>query len=294
MELILINKNGQSLDLLNSKHRFILKSAEALHGIETDIAETESPYTDGSEIESVRALPRGIELTFKLRGNVKQAIDYFTSVVKSKQWVTLREIENGRDITIKGIATIPPYTRMVQSCEIALSIYCGQPYWQDAELIVDALAKEIELLNFPMEGQYFTLTGRPFGAIDTDMEKTFENNSDVAVGMQLEILALGSVVNPRITCNSGEQLGWYMQLNLTLKANDEVIINTVKREKSITINGLETYNNEPILNALEFQGLDWLQLEQGSNIFNITSEINGERVPSETVYFTVKYRGRYE
>ena len=88
MELILINKQGQILDLLNSKHRFILKSAEALHGVDTEIIDNESPYIDGSKIDNVKTLPRGIELTFKLVGNVKQAIDYFTSVVKSKQYVT--------------------------------------------------------------------------------------------------------------------------------------------------------------------------------------------------------------
>ena len=88
-ELYLINKNNQVLDLLNNRYRFILKGAEALHGIETDIAETESPYTDGSDIDNIRALPRGIELKFKLMGNVKQAIDFFTSYIKSNQYVTI-------------------------------------------------------------------------------------------------------------------------------------------------------------------------------------------------------------
>lgn len=294
MELYLINKNNQTLNLLNNKNKFILKAAEALHGVETDIAELDSPYIDGAEIESVRALPRGIELTFKLRGNIKQSIDYFTSYVKSKQFVTLREKDGDRDIIIKGVATIPPYTRMVQSCEITLTIYCGQPYWEDAELIADALAKEMDLLNFPTEGQYFTVTGRPFGAIDLDMEKTFENNSDVAVGMIIKLLALGSVESPRITCSTGEQLGWYMELDLTLQPNDEIEISTVKGNKYILINGLETYKNEPILNNFNFQGYDWLQLEQGSNTFNITSLKNGERVPAENVYFTINYKGRYE
>ena len=294
MELYLINKNNQTLDLLKNKTKFILKSVEALHGVETEISDTESPYTDGSEIDNVRVLPRGIEMTFILRGNIKDSIDYFTSFIKSKQFVTLREIEKGRNIEIRGIATIPPYSRMMQKCEISLSIYCNQPYWEDAELIADSLAKEIDLLYFPLEGQYFTVTGRPFGALDTDMEKEFINNSDVAVGMLFELLALGEVVNPRISCSTGEQNGWYMQLNLTLQGNDELQINTVKGKKYITINGLETYNNDPILNYLEFVGNNWLQLEQGSNTFNITEMIDGERKPANNIYFTVNYKGRYE
>ena len=174
MELYLTNKNNQTLDLIKNKKRFILKSAEALHGVDTDIIESESPYTDGTTIDSVRALPRGIELTFKLVGNVKDSIDYFTSIVKSKQWITLREVEKGRDITIKGIATIPPYTRMASSCEIVLSVYCPQPYWEDINYIVGVISENIDLLYFPTEGQYFTEEGRPFGVIDTSLNKTFK------------------------------------------------------------------------------------------------------------------------
>lgn len=289
MKLLLINKNNQTLDLLNNKDKILLKAAEALHGIETDISEAESPYADGSEIVGVRALPRGIELTFKLRGDVKASIDFFKSYVKSKQFVTLREIDGNRDIIIKGVATIPPYTRMMQSCEIVLSIYCGQPYWEDLNYIVGVISQTIDLLNFPVEGQYFTITGRPFGVIDTSLTKTFINEGDVNVGMQLKLLALGTVVNPRISCSTGEQNGWYMQLNLTLNSNDEIIINTVKGNKYITINGNEYINDEPILDYLEFQGNDWLQLEQGANTFNISAS-GGDNY----IYFNIVYKGRYE
>lgn len=289
MELILTNKSGQSLDLLNNKNRFILKAAEALHGVDTDIIESESPYTDGSTIDDVRALPRGIELTFKLIGNIKASIDYFTSIVKSKQLVTLREVENGKDITIKGIATIPPYTRMAQSCEIVLSIYCPQPYWEDLNYLVGVIGEKIDLLHFPAEGQYFTETGRPFGVIDTTLEKTFNNTGDVKVGMLISIIALGEVVNPRISCSTGDQNGFYMKLNITLKDDDELQINTVKGEKFITINGLETYNGQPILNYLEWHGTDWLQLETGANTFSVTTE--GD---NSNLYFSIIYKARYE
>lgn len=289
MQLILTNKNNQTLDLLNNKHRFILKSAEALHGIDTDIIESESPYVDGSEIDDVKALPRGIELTFKLIGNVQQAIDYFTSIVKSKQWVTLREIENERDIVIKGVATIPPYTRMSRSCEIVLSIYCPKPYWEDLEEVISVIDDVVNLLTFPAIGQYFTPTGRPFGAINTNLTKTLMNEGAVKVGALFSIAATGEVVNPQINCDSGEQLGNYMRLNLTLQNGDEVFINTVKGNKYIMINGSETFNGLPILSFLEFQGEDWLQLETGENKFTITVSSG-----KQNVYFNASYKRLYE
>lgn len=295
MKLTLTNKNGDTLDLLNSRNYFILYKADALHGVDTDINESESPYIDGTQIQSVKAMPRSIELGFKIVGDVQTAINYFTSYVKSKQFVTLEEInDDERDIVIKGVATIPPYTRMLQACEINLTVYCGQPYWEDAVQIVNTLSMYLDLLYFPVEGQYFTEYGRPFGAIDTEVTKTFTNESDTSVGMLIDIVALGSIVNPRIGCESGNQVGWYLQLNLTLNQNDIVEINTVRGNKYITINGSTTYNGQPILNYLEFNGNDWLQLETGDNTFNATAIIDGTRQPAQDVYFNITYKGRYE
>jgi len=291
MKLTLINKNNQILDLLNNRDKFILSGAEGLHGVETEIAETETPYIDGSIVESVKALPRGIELTFTLRGNIQASIDYITSFIKSKQYVTLREINGERDITIKGIITVPPYSRMLQSCKMVLTVYCAQPYWEDINYFVETIKEFLDLLNFPLEGQYFTATGRPFGAINLDLTKSFENKSDTAVGMLITIVALGEVVNPRISCDTGEQKGWYMQLNLTLQNNDELKINTVKGDKYITINGLDTYNGEPILNYLEWQGDEWLQLETGANTFSVTTE---DGATNSNLHFSLIYKGRYE
>lgn len=293
MELILTNKNGATLDLLNNDNYFILSKCDALHGVDTDIATADSPYLDGAIIEGVKALPRGISMTFKLIPDIRRSIDFFTSVVKSKQYVTLTEKENGREITLKGIATIPPYTRMLAACEIQLDIYCGQPYWEDIESVLDTISLILPKLYFPAAtGQYFTavngtMGGRVFSVYNMDATKTFVNNGDVSVGMNIRVIALGEVENPRISCSSGEQNGWFMQLNLTLEQNDEVEINTVRGNKYIKINGSETYNGKPVLSYLEFNGYDWLQLETGENTFNITPT-------SANLYFNISYKRRWE
>jgi hypothetical protein len=294
MKLILTNKDGKTLDLLNNDARFILSACEALHGIETDIATADSPYLDGAIIEQVKALPRGISMTFKIIPDIRESLDFFTSVVKSKQYVTLTEEENDREITIKGIATIPRYTRMAAACEIQLEIYCGQPYWEDAAQIIKAISMFIDLLYFPVAGQYFTPTGRPFGAVDTSGVKTFTNDGDVSVGMRILITALDTITNPAIACSSGDQNGWYMYLDLTLQQNDEIEINTVRGNKYIKINGSTIYNGLPVLSYLRFNGDDWLQLETGENTFNVGEYSNGAVVPTNDVYFTIIYKRRFE
>lgn len=289
MKLILTNKNGQTLDLLNNDDRFVLSKCDALHGIETDIATAENPYIDGTIIENVRALPRGISLTFKIFPDIRKNIDFFTSIVKSKQYVTLTETENGREITIRGVATVKPYTRMAAAFEIELEIYCGAPYWEDVQAIVGEIGRFLSLLFFPSDGQFFTEIGRPFGAYNLDRAKTFENDGDVAVGMTLYITALGEVVNPRLSCSTGEQNGWFMQLNVTLEQNDEVEICTVRGSKYIKINGSTTYNGVPVLSFLTFNGTDWLQLETGENTFNVTAASG-----ADDVYFTLQFKRRFE
>lgn len=289
MELTLTNKDGNKLDLLNNDRYFILSKCDALHGIDTDIATSENPYIDGTIIENVRALPRGISMTFKLIPPIRESIEFFTDIVKSKQFVTLTEMENGREISIKGVATIPPYTRMSAACEITLDIYCGEPYWQDVQTVIEELAHVVSLLNFPVIGQYFTPIGRPFGEVDMNIEKTFDNDGDVSVGMRILINALGTVENPRISCSTGEQNGWYMQLNLTLSLNDEVEISTVRGNKYIKINGSTVFNGAPVLSYLTFAGTDWLQLETGKNTFNITATSG-----ADDVHFTISYKRRYE
>lgn len=294
MILTLTNKDGQTLDLLNNSNYFVLSATEGLHGIDTDISTIDIPYQDGALIENVKALPRGISLTFNLTPDIRNSLDFFTNIVKSKQYVTLTQIENNKEISIKGIATIPPYSRMLSLCKIQLSIYCGQPYWEDLNTVIAAISNYIDLLYFPVAGQYFTPTGRPFGEVDTSLEKTFINNGDVAVGINIKITALGEVVNPRLSCSTGAQNGWYMQLGtankpLTLQANDLIEINTVTGNKYITLNGLSTYNDEPLLSYLVFNGTNWLQLETGSNTFNVTTTSG-----SPEVYFTISYKRRYE
>jgi hypothetical protein len=289
MELVLTNKNGQSLDLLNNDNRFILTDCDALHGIDTDIQTTELPYLDGVEIGNVKALPRGISMTFKLVPDIRESIDFFTSIVKSKQQVTLRESEGGRDISINGIATIPPYSRMMSACEIKLDLYCGQPYWEDVQSVVTAISLAIDLLNFPSEGQWFASVGRPFGVIDKSLEKTFYNDGDTSVGMVIRITALGNVVNPRISCSTGGQNGWYMEFSSAIGENDEIEISTTRGKKYVKVNGKDSFNGTPCLYYMKFVGNDWLQLETGYNTFNVSAK-SGE----QNVFFTISYSRRYE
>lgn len=289
MELTYTNFNNDRLDLLNNQDHFVLIAAEGLHGVDLDYSESDSPYMDGTDINNVRALPRGIILTFQLIGDVQEAIDLFTSVVKSKQTAILTETdENGREITVKGYVNIPPYTRLSAACLIQLEMNCGQPYWEDVLTMVTVISDTIPLLYFPMQGRGITAVGIPFGEINVDREKTIVNSGDTSVGMTIQIVATNNTSNPRISCSTGKQNGWYMQINIDLQSTDVITISTHKGNKYITLNGSLYYGNTPILSLLTIVGDDWLQLEQGKNTFNITASDDTK------LYFELTYKRRYE
>ena len=289
MELIFENKNGQRLDLLRNRKYFRLIAAEGLHGVEVDFAETESPYTDGTTVSNARALPRGIALKFALCGDVAASLDLFHAVVKSKQLGKLYKREGERETKIAGRVTVPPYTRFSSRVTIELHLYCGQPYWEDVAELIGTISETVDLLYFPENGRGFPEIGVPFGSINIEKAQTIANDGDTSVGLTIVINTLGEVKRPRISCSTGSQNGWYMQLNTTLNDGDEVVISTHKNNKSITINGGSYVGGVPILALLEYMGDDWLQLETGENTFNITSETD-----SAEMYFYIYFSRRWE
>lgn len=289
MELIFENKNGQRLDLLRNRKNFCLIAAEGLHGVEVDFAETESPYTDGATINSARALPRGIALKFAICGDVAASLDVFHAVVKSKQLGRLYKREGERETKIEGRVTVPPYTRLSSRVTVELHLYCGQPYWEDVVELIGTISETVDLLYLPENGRGFPEVGVPFGALNIEKAQTITNDGDTSVGLTIVINTLGEVKRPRISCSTGSQNGWYMQLNTTLNDGDEVVISTHKNNKSITINGGAYVGGVPILALLEYMGDDWLQLETGENTFNITSETD-----SAEMYFYIYFSRRWE
>ena len=288
MKLIFENKNGQRLDLLNNRKYFKLIAAEGLHGVDVEVSETDSAYTDGSTVDNARVLPRGIALKFALCGDVAASLDIFHAVVKSKQRAKLIKTEENRETKIEGVVTIPPYTRLSSAVAVELQLYCDQPYWEDVGELVDVISEIMDLLYFPEAGRGFPEEGVPFGVTSTDLEQTITNDGDTAVGITIVINAVGEVKNPRLACSTGTQNGYYMKLNTTLNDGDEVIISTHKSAKAITINGGGYINGVPILSLLEYVGEDWLQLETGENVFNITSDTENAKFRFH-IYFSRRW-----
>lgn len=292
IQLEFINSKDISMNAIYNPY-MTLTAVDQLHGVDNEYSTSTSPYFDGDYVNHTRTSPRTITLTYSLKTPIEDSLNYFNSIVKSKQKATLIETkEDGKQIKIEGIVTVPPYTRWSDNCAIQIQIYCSKPYWKDVQAIVEDISNVINLHYFPYEsvealensdgGLAFTESGIPFGVYDLDATKGFTNNGTKPVGMIIEIVALSTATNPRISkVNSDENE--FIGVNMTLEMGDWIRINTNKGEKSVTNASGEIYNE------VIYSGNDWLQLDTGYNELSITSQEG-----TGNMYFTIYFNQEWQ
>jgi hypothetical protein len=148
---------------------------------------------------------------------------------------------------------------------------------------------------------YFPEEGIPFGEYDTIRTKSFYNDGDVDVGLEITILAHDTVTNPIIYDQNGNYFGIGYEMTFTsdpdengnqtssmitnpfiMQAGDNVVITTHRGRKTVKYNGV------PVFDKIKPQST-WLQLETGDNQFSINSD--DESISNMS--FSLVYKQRY-
>lgn len=275
-ELKYISPVNTEISLTNNKG-FILTDAEGLTEAAVAISSTDLAAHDGTFINNRRTQPRGIVLYLTVRqsANVEQVKREITNVIKPKQTGRLQWVQDDKTVEIEGVVEFVKMPRFSENVVMQITMYCAQPYWQDAEYII----RQIELID-PLHRFVLTIpqeSGIVFGVYNLNLTKTFENFGDAAIGAIIRIIATGDISNPLLERSDGKYFG----VNETMQAGDEIVISTIKGNKSVTKNGAN------ILNKVR-DGSTWLQMETGVNTFTI-SEAGG----SGDMYFTFEYKQFY-
>lgn len=332
IELKFINSRDEEMNALYNDYMTIT-AIDALHGVDNEFSSSTSPYFDGDIVDHIRTNPRTITLTYALktgtirttegikRISIEDSLNYFNSIVKSKQKATLIETTStGDKITIEGIVTVPPYTRVSEQVAVQIQLYCSDPYWEDVVTIVTDISDTIDKHCYPYEseesllanegGLCFTSTldddgnlvvdgsytdirngntysGLVFGEENTDLTKVISNEGDVPVGMVIEIVALGTVINPRLTRDSFNWIGVGDEdKEVVLLDGDYIRISTVRGDKYIKSNRVDIDNN---ISLIRYTGNDWLQLETGDNEL-----YSGADEGSQNIYFSVFHKRKWQ
>lgn len=256
----------------------------------TSIASAVVGGIDGDTVNNVQATPRTIVLDLRIKSgvDVEDAKRAILKIVKLKQQGGLVWTQNERTVIITGIVDAVEMPRWTKEAVMQISLHCEQPFWEDVDDVIKQINEAIDLHYFtssPADMLYFPADGIAFGVYDTIRTKSFHNDGDVSVGLEITILAHDTVTNPIIydqngnyfgLGNSGENAAFVMQ------TGDNVVITTHKGRKTVVYNGVPIYDKiKP--------NSTWLQLEAGDNVFSINSDDDS----ITNMSFSLIYRQRY-
>lgn len=272
MKLDYISARGDRLPLVGND-LFIVTHVAGMTSAAASISSSAISGADGSVVSNVQANIRSIviDLRIKDEANVEEAKRAVLKVVKFKQRGSLEWTQNNRTVTISGIVEGVDMPRWTNAVVMQITLHCNQPYWEDLDNVVQQISEAVDLHYFT-EGAsgmlYFPVEGIPLGEYDTIRTKRFHNDGDVAVGLEISIVAFARVTNPIIYDGNGNFFGVGYgdgEKQVIMNAGDHIVISTHKGMKNVTINGAS------LLSKIKPQSA-WLQLEAGDNVFTINSD----------------------
>lgn len=287
MQLDFISARGDILPLVNNKY-FTITNIDGMTAATTSLSSNVISGLDGDTVNNAQAQPRGIVIDLRIRPevNVEEAKREILKVVKLKQSGALIWTQNERTVTISGIVETVDMPRWNEAVTMQFSLYCSQPFWEDANYIISQISEAVDLHYFTANNTdmlFFPEEGLAFGEIDTIRTKRFFNAGDVAIGLEITIVALETVTNPIIYDQNGNFFGvGYESRPVVMHAGDAIKISTVRKHKSVTMNGVSLLDKIRPLSV-------WLQLETGDNIFTI----NSNDASFSNVNFNIQYKQRY-
>ena len=279
------------------KSGFVVQKIEGLGPSKANVNVTETATNDGALFNSARVTARNIVLSLKLMFNPQvedvrqESYKYFPI----KQRVTLLVETDNRICETYGYVESNEPDIFNKSETTQISIICPDPYFYSAGpdgTDVTIFYGVDPLFEFPFSNESLTQKLIIFGAIKNETEQTIYYSGDAEIGVVITIHAIGIAKNitiynagtrdvMRIDTDKLEQL-----TGSGIIAGDEIIISTIKGEKSITLLRNGIYTN--ILNCLD-KNADWFQLSKGDNIFAYTAEEG-----STNLQFRIENRKVYE
>jgi hypothetical protein len=236
----------------------------------------------------MQAQPRGMIFDLRIKNgvNVESAKRAVLEIVKLKQPCSIQWTQNNRTLVIKGVVESVVMPRFSNEVTMQIAIHCGEPFWEDLYETITEISDTLGLHYFTFDTGgmlYFPADGIPFSVYDTSRTRTFYNAGDVAIGVTIEILALGTVTNPIIYDGNGNFFGvGYGNKTVEMYEGDKLVIDTTKGAKSVKLNG------ESVLDKVKPRST-WLQLDAGENEFSV----NSEDTATDNMLFNIIYKQRY-
>ena len=262
---------------------FLIKSVTGLGPVKANVNTTEVVTNDGSMFNSARLSQRNIVFQLAFVDTVygetiedirQKSYKYFPA--KKSVEIVIETVN--RYVKIKGYVESNEPDIFSSQEGTQISIICPDPYFysagEDGNNVTDFYTID-PMFEFPFSNESLTDPLLIFGEIQIKTEGVITYYGDSEIGVVIYIHAIGPATNINIYNTETREV---MMINTTklekltgkgLVASDDIVINTTKGEKSITlIREGASYN---ILNCLD-KNTDWFTLSKGDNIFAFTAE----------------------
>lgn len=278
---------------------FLVKSITGLGPVKANVNTTEVATNDGSMFNSARLSQRNIVIQMVFVNSIygedieeirQKSYKYFP-IKKNVELVI--ETDNRYVRTTGYIESNEPDIFSKQE-GAQISIICPDPYFysvsEDGDNVTDFYSID-PMFEFPFSNESLTEPLLVFGEIQIKTERVITYTGDSEIGVMIYIHAIGPAEHINIYNTETREVMTIDTVKLEkltgqgLIAGDDIIINTLKGEKSITLvrNGV-SYN---ILNCLD-KNTDWFTLVKGDNIFAFTADsgvINLQfRIENKVIY----------
>lgn len=280
------NYRGESveMELANPyKTGLAVVSVDGLGTVKATINTTKVAGVDGSIYNSSRAESRNIVFNLKFVNNqygesiedIRQKTYKFFPL---KRAVTILVETDNRKLETKGYveSNEPDIFSDSEGCQI--SVLCPDSYFYSASEggVQTTNFYGVEpMFEFPFSNESLKTELIVFGDIGTHSEGNIDYYGDADIGIIMRIHAIGTAENISIyNVDTREvmRIDTEKLASLTGKGIvdlDDIIIDTIKGEKSVTLLREGEYYN--ILNCLG-KSTDWLSLTKGNNILALTAD----------------------
>lgn len=276
------NSGGESLTLTQDESNFQVINITGLNPPSAQINTTPIAGLDGAKFNSSKLNTRNIVITVKINGDVETNRQELYRFCRTKEQCIFYYQNNNRNVSIQGYVETVEVPLFTNDERMQISIICPYPYFKAMQEIIVDISNEIGAFTFPFSINIGDPI--PFSIYVANRVVNVPNNSESETGVMIEINFSDSVSEIEI---KNTDTGDSMILDYSFIANDRVLINTNKGQKSITLIRNGTSIN--IFSAMQ-KGSVFFQLKVGANHFGYLAD---DGANDEDVFITFTYSNIY-
>lgn len=253
--LFVENEKGDKLELTNSDKYDVIE-IDGLNPPVANINLVEIANVDGAHFNSSRIQTRNVVLRLNIKPPIEANRINLYKYFRAKRYVKLSYKNDTRDVYTEGYVETFENNQFDMTQQPQISIICPNPFWKSTNETEVDFSSTSALFEFPFS---IPVGGIEFSRINR-VTTTYLNAGEVATGAIIKFHATANgITNPvfyNLTTNK------FFGLTFEMNEGDEIIINTLQGEKSVSLIRSGTKTN--ILSARQALS-DWIVFEPGVN-----------------------------